>query len=622
MAKIITENFKVETTNELFNSFVNTNATVGSNFATSLATYNTTGSLSLSSTQQTTIKGFVDTQLASLKPESDYYIMGSSIDKANNISNTQHEKRDFQRRVIFGNKITDDDVRYMFKSTTWTSGTIYDDFDDTQDVSLLNMFVTITNSEGNHYIFKCLENNNGGPSTVAPSINVGVAGSVDPNTYESVSSSDSYVWKYMFSVTNSDAQIYSTSDSLPLPYPAYGDSLVKSAAKESISQVLITNTPNSLFSKCVFGPGLVTDTDPTGTLTSSTVTLDAVTGDTLTDPIAKNIRIKISPKSGAFLDTASNAYTNLYLWRNDGEVYDIITSTVSSATGDIIDVTINTTHTKTSFTDGARTYMLVPKIEVSRSVSTGTPCIAYGVIDRFGTLVKVSFIDKGSKYKFATAELKLPPGVSAAAGFSSLTPTVLRAVVSPTGGHGSNPVNEMSMSRLAVITNFSGEDLPIPDSNFYTKVALLKNPIFVDGTKPTQFDNRAVITVAGDKTSLAIVGHYVTQEVSLSGGNGTESETVVSRIHSAVYDGSSNTKIYLVDVSGNFQNIYQTGNVFVRANPTSVTASSPISINNASNDVVYGNYSPYTGEILHFVDFDPIQRRQDRKEKIKFIFDF
>ena len=98
MAKIITENFKVETTNELFNSFISTNGAVGTNFATSLATYNTSSSLSLSSDNQTAITAFVSTQLASLKPESDYYIMGSSVDKANNISNTQFEKRGISKK--------------------------------------------------------------------------------------------------------------------------------------------------------------------------------------------------------------------------------------------------------------------------------------------------------------------------------------------------------------------------------------------------------------------------------------------------------------------------------------------------------------------------------------------
>ena len=633
MAKIITENFKVETTNELFNSFISTNGAVGTNFATSLATYNTSSSLSLSSDNQTAITAFVSTQLASLKPESDYYIMGSSVDKANNISNTQFEKREFQRRVVFGNKVTDDDVRYMFNINAWTTGTIYDDFDDSQDTSIINMFVTITNpDEGNYYVYKCLSNNNAVASTVAPSLNVGVDGGVDASTYETVTSSDGYVWKYMFSVSNSDAQVFATTDSLPLPYPAYGDAAVKAAAKEDISQIIITNTPNSLFASCTFGPGTVDPVDdPTGIASASNVTLGAVEVNG-TDTNKKSIVIKISPKTGNYLATANNFYTNLYLWRSDGRVFDIITSQVEDASDVFINVTISTPQSKASFDNGSMTYKLLPKISVSRSESTGKPCIAYGIIDRFGTLVNVEFATsgasdvnvgapKGTKYKHASATLLLPPGVAEAASISNLTPTSLRAVVSPTGGHGSNPINEMSMSRLAVITNFSGEDVLIPDSNYYTKVALLKNPTFSDGTKPTQFDNRTVITIADNVTSTAVVGSYITQSVALSGGTGTESETVIGRIHESVYDGSTNTLIYLVDYSGDFQNTYQSGDVYVRTTPTS-TSGNPLSINNASTDVVYGKYSPYAGEILHFVDFDPIQRQADRKEKIKFIFDF
>ena len=52
------------------------------------------------------------------------------------------------------------------------------------------------------------------------------------------------------------------------------------------------------------------------------------------------------------------------------------------------------------------------------------------------------------------------------------------------------------------------------------------------------------------------------------------------------------------------------------------TTATTLSINNASTDVVYGKYTPYTGELLHYVDFDPITRQLERKEKIKFIFDF
>ena len=606
MAKIITENFKVETTKELFGSFVSNNATVSSNFATSLGVYDTSNSLSLSSSNVSDITGIVNTQLANLNPESDYYIMGSSIDKPNSIANTQFEKREFERRVIFGNKVGVDEIRYMFNINNWAAGTVYDDFDDTQDASLLNMIVTVVNDEGNYYVFKCLDNNNGGPSTSAPSLN-----EIDTSTYELIISSDGYVWKYMFSVTSAEAQVFATTDSLPLPYPALGDTLVQSGAKEGLSQIVITNTPSGLFSKCVFGPG-------TTTADASTVACETVTQDSALTT-KKSIVVKISPKSGSFLDTSDNSYANLYLWRSDGKVFDVITSAQPSGTGQYINIVISTSETVTSFTQGGKTYKLLPKIRVSRSTSSGTPCVAYGIIDQFGTLTKVAFTTKGSEYKYATAKLILPAGVAASANEQNLTATSLRPIISPTGGHGSNAIAEMSMSRLGVVTNFSGEDVLTPNANFYTKVALVKNPTFNDATKPVQIDNRTVVTLTGDVTSVASVGRYITQTISLGDSLGTEQ--VVGKIHQSVYDGTTNTKVYLVDYTGDFQNSFQTGKIFIKTDPALANAvTAGIDINNSN--VVYGNYKAYSGDILHFVDFDPIQRQADRKEKIKFIFDF
>ena len=606
MAKIITENFKVETTKELFGSFVSNNATVSSNFATSLGVYDTSNSLSLSSSNVSDVTGIVNTQLANLNPESDYYIMGSSIDKPNSIANTQFEKREFERRVIFGNKVGVDEIRYMFNINNWAAGTVYDDFDDTQDASLLNMIVTVVNDEGNYYVFKCLDNNNGGPSTSAPSLN-----EIDTSTYELIISSDGYVWKYMFSVTSAEAQVFATTDSLPLPYPALGDTLVQSGAKEGLSQIVITNTPSGLFSKCVFGPG-------TTTADASTVACETVTQDSALTT-KKSIVVKISPKSGSFLDTSDNSYANLYLWRSDGKVFDVITSAQPSGTGQYINIVISTSETVASFTQGGKTYKLLPKIRVSRSTSSGTPCVAYGIIDQFGTLTKVAFTTKGSEYKYATAKLILPAGVAASANEQNLTATSLRPIISPTGGHGSNAIAEMSMSRLGVVTNFSGEDVLTPNANFYTKVALVKNPIFNDATKPAQLDNRTVVTLTGDVTSVASVGRYIAQTISLGDSLGTEQ--VVGKIHQSVYDGTTNTKVYLVDYTGDFQNSFQTGKIFIKTDPALANAvTAGIDINNSN--VVYGNYKAYSGDILHFVDFDPIQRQADRKEKIKFIFDF
>ena len=64
MAKIITENFKVETTNELFKSFKSQNTTLGNNFMQELALIDAASSLSES--DNTIIRGLVDDQLEAL----------------------------------------------------------------------------------------------------------------------------------------------------------------------------------------------------------------------------------------------------------------------------------------------------------------------------------------------------------------------------------------------------------------------------------------------------------------------------------------------------------------------------------------------------------------------------
>lgn len=607
MAKIITENFKVETTKEMFSTFTSKNDTIAANFLTGLNTYvaNNAG-VTLTTDQKNEIQDIVEGQLATNIPVASYYIVGSSIDKANVILNTQVEKRDFQRRVIFGNKVSEDNIRYMFYKNAWLTGTIYDDFDDTQDISTLNNIVTVSNSEGDYEVFKCLENNNGSASTSTPSFT-----GVDPNSYEQIFSGDGYVWKYLFTVSAGDDIVFGTNDSLPLPYPSYGNTDVIAAAKENISQIIIENTQINLFQQYRFGPS-------NNTTDSSTVSFQSIVQSATSANVA-DIRVRATPKAGFSLYTGNDSYKNMYLLQTDSSgamtVYDILSSSTPNSPDLDIDLKINTTDGNSPNLFKNDIFQIVPKINVTRSTSSGTPCVAYGIIDQFGTLKRVAFKSKGSEYKFATATLALPTAV--ATNYTPAQAATLRCVISPTGGHGSDMISELAMSRLAVITNFSGEDVAIPDANSYTKVGLIKNPSFTDSTLPTQFDNRTTIVISGDHTATALAGYYVQQTVAL---DTTNNEVITARIHESVFSGG-NTTIHLVDYYGDFKNTFQTGIISVKANLSTTTAST-LTINNASTDVTYGKYSPYTGQVLHFVDFDPIQRQATRKEKIKFIFDF
>lgn len=672
MAKIITENFKVETTNELFNSFKGQNSILSSQFETDLTTLNSAGlSSALSASNITEIRNIVDNKLDALRPEAEYYIMASralsNVDTVPTIQNTQKDKRDFQRKIIFGNKIDNNNARYMFYENPWTPSTVYDAYDDTKDIEDMNNVVTVKSGEDDYLVFKCIENNNNSTSTTSPQ---SVVADLSNTGYQSIETSDKYIWQYMFTVVASEANVYKTSNSLPLP-TSYGDLNVIANAKEGISQIVVEATPTNHFNQFVFDTGI----------NNSKVSVS-----TQSDLGQGRKSVRLSAQNNSVLSNTSDHYKHMYLRAsigdNAGKLYSVLNSESNSGTSEII-VQVKTTDILPVNCE------LVPKVVITSPEAGGIRALGYGVIDRFGTLTRVAYETKGTKYKFATARVLNPEGLTDA------SPTTLRVVVSPTGGHGSNPINEMAMSRLAIVTNFSGEDTTTPDTNYYTQVGLLKNPKFskLSGsgpyttatTSPSSFDNRTAITVTGNSTAVAVAGYYVQQFVETSDvvdkvngrkyiitdlGNlsGDEWQTVMGVASSDLVDGqvalgttftanstvvdssktgkissavdtndpdkdieivkglvheskyTSSTKIHIVDNVGDHRNNFLPGKIEIK--PTANSESGNTLTINTFNDIEYGAYSPYTGELLHYIDFSPIERKATTKEKIKFIFDF
>jgi hypothetical protein len=94
-------------------------------------------------------------------------------------------------------------------------------------------------------------------------------------------------------------------------------------------------------------------------------------------------------------------------------------------------------------------------------------------------------------------------------------------------------------------------------------------------------------------------------------------EIIRGRIHEVKYENNV-TSIFVVDYDGGHSNRFMPGKFYVKTLPTSITF-----INNMIADtVVHGSLDPYSGELLHFIDFSPIPRSPDKNETIKFTFDF
>jgi hypothetical protein len=635
MAKIITENFRVSNTGEFIDSFTEKNQIASEAIRRTVESYlirqgvlydekedvndPLVQSTQLSETQRSTIETGVKTALDELRPENDYYVFASTTDpeEGRELSNTQFEKRDFLRRVIFGKKINDADIRYMFKKNPWVANRVYTAFDDQIDSENLNLYVTVGNGDGETSIkvFKCLSNNNGRPSTVEPTI------SLLNTDFETQSLADGYVWKYMFEVPVAEYLSFQTTTELPY----VPDVNALATAKESISDIKIVKTPAFLFQDLNLGSCL-------------TLSVSTDNARNLAEPIKTHrVEILVNDKT-KIIKAGKGSYKNMYLRVVDPDnerltIFDIVESEEVPGATDRMFIKIRT------FIDSAGTHpnmnrllgkevFISPKIEITKS--PGIHAIAYGVLDSAGTLSKINFINGGTEYKYATAKLLVPDSLA-----ERETETELRVIPSPIGGHAANPILELFMSKAVVVTNFfATSEERIPESNGYTKIGLVKNPKFASAENvfPRVFDNRLYFSVGQDLTNVAIPGRVLEQEA--------DGEKYYATIHEAIWDeDAGTTTIYSVDYIGDWSNKITDGKVNIKlTRDDSVVLSTLEDINNVrinpiiktlsdgtpdpSGDYENNEYVAYTGDVLHFIDFDKIERAPNRKEKVKLVFDF
>lgn len=638
----------------------------------------------------------------SLDTENYYAVASRAINKtealsADDIANTQFSQREFQRQVIFGKKIDvarrgnimrgatlisqgssgSNSVRYMFADNPWEEGRVYDAFDDTLDVETLDMVVSVASSDGEGFvILKCIDNNNGAPST-------DIAAEIDTESYSYFEGADGYVWYPMFVVSNDEASDYRTTGSLPVAEfvtgeGGYGDENVSAKAVESVSRIIIENTQASQFNQYLFGPA-------TSIHDASDVRIENPDSSTIPGPL-KKVVVSATSISGRTLYSTDDSYKNMYLRdKTNGTLYEVKASkTLLASNSIVLDIETNDNFVAQAL------YQLVIKINVSASTLTGERCTAYGKIDQFGTLVGIGFGTRGTEYKYAKAEVVYPPNLKQSVSVAE-NPTTLRVVVSPTGGHGSNPISELATSKVTMVSTFLGESEFVPDTNTYSVVGLLKNPEFTGNDQtPSNFDNRTKLQISGnalfggDLVGGGDEGDYIEQYIEtidikkaqngvsytiVDKGNISEDtlwsslgattssdiggvftmqnietldssryakvsfardavdttastydysiEVVKARIHQLEYSNSMTT-IYLVDYDGDFKHKFQKGKIYIKSSPSSTSFINNVTI----ESITYGNYVPYSGELLHFIDFTPITRSEGKNEKIKFTFDF
>ena len=196
-------------------------------------------------------------------------------------------------RDMFGAKrIQSSDVSHAIPRYNWTSGTVYTEYSDTSTSLLTDTFYVMTED---YNVYKCLFNAGNTASTTKPT---GVSTS-------QFTTADGYIWKYMYTVTTSNALKFLTTDYIPvqtLTTDGGEDQYdVQTAAVNGAVNVIKVTSGGSGYATA---PAVTITGDGTGATANATITANAVTSVTVTAAGTGYTRATVSFASGAAAATA------------------------------------------------------------------------------------------------------------------------------------------------------------------------------------------------------------------------------------------------------------------------------------------------------------------------------
>lgn len=488
------------------------------------------------------------------------WLFGSDFEGSNTVARTNFDNIDALEKTIFGQVVANSDVLFMIENNVWSSAKVYDMYDDRSALVGDNYYVVVEPEEvtGDYYVFKCIFNNNGANSENKPVY------SEDINETGGESNlADGYIWKYMFTVPYETVRKFKTQDKFPVVI----DESTSNTATDGIHTILVTNYETN------FG-------------------YEKVKGVVATTPTSLG-RITMSVDTGFEFNEAADIYYDcaLYVTKSSGE--EIIgskqyTIVGSGKIGTSYYIDIQGYDSGEFAIEQDDDAMILPRLEVT---GDGSGAEGVPVFDSSNTyVVSINMLERGSGYTSAVAELVTPVYLNTSAGDVEAE---LRPIISPPGGHGSDPMLELRSRAICISGTITSTSTDIPSGGDYSKIALVYNPEFSSNTAPTDFDNRLVIEVA-DASSIS-EGDAVSQSNGVSG---------------YVHEVANNT-VYVVNYVGAYTA------EFTDSLPLTVGA---LDINISS--ITESVYTQKSGDVLYVTDFTPITRSADEEEVVKLLVDF
>lgn len=383
------------------------------------------------------------------------------------------------REMILGKQVVRNNTKLMIRRSPYVANVVYTPYDDADPSLYTKSFYVSVKDDLSHYVFKCLGNAGGAPSTVSPNY----ADIVDSDS--AYFTSDGYQWKYMYSVDDTTVVRFGTDDYFPLIESPTVSSIAVDGAIDVVK---------------VESPGRGYDNYLRGTFGPSDV---RVSGNTLVYALSSNVTA--SGTNGYY----SNCVLTITGGTGSGQ-YAEVTRYVSNSSGKFA---VIGRELPVPPTNGSE-WEITPMVRIVGSGRQTSNAYARAIVDPAGNVVsRIEVLDRGSgydEYTAATVEANTVVGVE--------TRAVARVINSPPGGHGFDQASELWASHVMVSVVISGgESNTIPVSGSFKKIGLIADPTFANvevtltGGSGQFAEGESVLTVSD---TVRVPGTFMVNSVS------------------------------------------------------------------------------------------------------------
>jgi hypothetical protein len=223
----------------------------------------------------------------------------------------------------------------------------------------------------------------------------------------------------------------------------------------------------------------------------------------------------------------------------------------------------------------------------------GAEASAFAQLDpESGSILNIVVDNPGKNYTYADVTINSTSGSNAS----------IRAVISPPGGHGSNPLVELGGSYLLLNPRLKGsEEGILTINNQYRQVCLIEDPYLIDTTtvaNTTVFSQLTTLTLNGTSTE------FEEDEIVFQGSSLNES---FFRGKVVQWD-SSNNLIRLSDVVG--------------VPDTELLIGSSTTAARFVDSITSPDLENYSGQLLYINNIIPVERAEDQTEDFKIVLKF